>query len=107
MQKFGSNLIMTFLLIIAGIYFVLGLILNIPHSETMFMIGLVLFFLIIVVIHGCKTLGPRELLVFFLIAYSITLLYEYTDGLGFGGLVDCRSLTVIYWDRSSLVKSPI
>jgi hypothetical protein len=29
------------------------------------------------------------LLVFLLIAYCIPLLYEYTDGLGFGGLVLC------------------
>jgi len=82
---------MTFLLFTAGIYFILGLIINIPISDTMFMMGLILVFLIIVVIHGWKTLGPRELLVFFLIAYSITLLYEYTDGLGFGELMDCRS----------------
>jgi uncharacterized membrane protein len=91
MQKFDSNMIMLFLLFAAGIYFILGLILNIPISETMFMTGLILIFLIIVVIHGWKTLGPRELLVFFLIAYSITLLYEYTDGLGFSELVNCRS----------------
>jgi putative membrane protein len=86
---------MIFLLISAGIYFFLGQILNIPISEPMFMIGLTLFFLIIVFIHGLKTLGARELLVFFLIAYSIPLLYEYTDALGFGGLVGC---TVQYGD---------
>ena len=91
MLKFNLNLIMIFLLFAAGIYFILGLILNIPISDTIFMMGLILFFLIIVVVHGWKTLGPRELLVFFLIAYSITMLYEYTDGLGFSELVDCRS----------------
>jgi uncharacterized membrane protein len=95
MQKFDSNIVMIFSLFAAGVYFVLGRILNIPISDTMFMMGLILFFLIIVVIHGWKTLGPRELLVFFLIAYSIPLLYEYTDGLGFGGLVGC---TVYYSD---------
>lgn len=90
MQKFDSNLIMTLLFLVAGIYFALGLILNIPLSDIIFMTGLILLSLSIVVIHGWKTLGPRELLVFFLIAYSITLLYEYTDGLGFGELMKCR-----------------
>jgi uncharacterized membrane protein len=33
-------------------------------------------------------LGPRDLLVFFLIAYSIPLLYEYTLGLGFNEFVE-------------------
>ena len=91
MQKFDSNMIMLFLLFAGGIYFILGLILNLPISGTMFIIGLVLIFLVIVVIHGWRTLGLRELLVFFLIAYSITLLYEFTDGLGFSELVNCRS----------------
>ena len=91
MRKFDSNLIMAFLFLGAGIYFVLGLILNFPLSDTMFMAGLVLFSLAIVVIHGWKTLGPRELLVFFLIAYGITLLYEFTDGLGFGEWLECRA----------------
>jgi putative membrane protein len=89
MLKFDSNIVMIFSLFAAGGYFVLGRILNIPISDTMFMMGLILLFLIIVIIHGWKTLGPRELLVFFLIAYSIPLLYEYTDALGFGGLVGC------------------
>jgi uncharacterized membrane protein len=82
---------MMVLLFTAGIYFILGLILNVPITETMFIMGLILFFLIIVVVHGWKTLGYRELLVFFLIAYGITLLYEYTDGLGFSELTDCKS----------------
>ncbi|MBU0497282.1 MAG: carotenoid biosynthesis protein [Candidatus Thermoplasmatota archaeon] len=82
---------MTFLLVTAGIYLMLGLLLTIPLSETMFMIGLTLIFLLIVVIHGWKTLGPRELFVFFLLAYSLTLIYEFTDGLGFGEFVHCRA----------------
>jgi uncharacterized membrane protein len=80
---------MIYSLAAAGGYGVLGRILTIPISDTMFLMGLILLFLTIVVIHGWKTVGPRELLVFFLIAYSIPLLYEYTDALGFGGLVGC------------------
>jgi putative membrane protein len=80
---------MIFLLIIATFYFVIGIILNISLNETVFLMGFVLIFLITVVIHGLKTLGLREFLVFFIIAYSITLLYEYTEGLGFGTLANC------------------
>jgi uncharacterized membrane protein len=82
---------MTFLLLTAGIYLILGLILNIPLSETISIMGLTLLFLIIVVIHGWKTLGPRELLVFFIIAYSLTMIYEVTNGLGFDTFVNCRA----------------
>ena len=89
MQKFDSNMIMLVLLFASCIYLVVGLILNIPISSTMFMIGLIMIFLLIVIIHGWKTLGPRELLVFFLIAYGIALFYEFTDGGGFGDLVNC------------------
>jgi putative membrane protein len=95
MRKFGSNVIMMFLLAIAGVYFVLSQILSIPISNTAVLLSFILLFFIIIVIHGWETLGARELLVFFLIAYSIPLLYEYTDGLGFGGLVGC---TCIYSD---------
>lgn len=95
MQKMNSNIIMIILLVVIGVYFVLGNMLNIPRSETFFIIGCILLFFGIVFIHGWKTLGPRDLLVFFLIAYSIPLLYEYANGLGFGGLVGC---TCIYSD---------
>ena len=90
MKKLDSNRIMIILFVVMGVYFVLGQILNVPISDTMFMISVILLFLIIVVIHGWKTLGTRELLVFFLIAYSIPLLYEYTNGLGWGELVNFR-----------------
>jgi putative membrane protein len=86
---------MIILLVVIGVYFVLGNMLNIPRSETFFIIGCILLFFGIVLIHGWKTLGPRDLLVFFLIAYSIPLLYEYANGLGFGELVGC---TCIYSD---------
>jgi uncharacterized membrane protein len=89
MWKHGSNIIMVFLLAIAGVYLGLSQILGIPISNTGVLLSLILLLSIIIVIHGWKTLGPRELLVFFLIAYSIPLLYEYTDGLGFGGLLGC------------------
>ena len=91
MVRYNSNILMTILLTSAGIYVILGVLLNIPLSETMFMLGLTLIFLIIVVIHGWKTLGPRELLIFFLLAYSLTMIYEFTDGLGFGEFVHCRA----------------
>jgi uncharacterized membrane protein len=94
-KKFNLNRLMIFLLIAAWVYFALGQIINVLISDTIFMMVLIMFFLIIVVIHGCKTLGVREFLVFFLIAYSIPLLYEYTGGLGFDGLVGC---TVHYSD---------
>ena len=87
----NSNIIMIIFLVVIGVNFVLAIILNIPLSETLFMIVCILLFLGIVLIHGWKTLGLRELLVFFLIAYSIPLLYEYTDAFGFGGLVGCTS----------------
>ncbi|MCK4365310.1 MAG: carotenoid biosynthesis protein [Thermoplasmatales archaeon] len=90
MQKPDSNIIMTILLVLIGIYFILGKILNIPLSETIFMIIWILLFLIIVVIHGWKTLGFREIIVFFLIAYIITLLYEYTEAGGWGEWFGCR-----------------
>jgi len=95
MQKMNSNIIMIILLVVIGVYFVLGNMLNIPRSETFFIIGCILLFFGIVLIHGWKTLGPRDVLVFFLIAYSIPLLYEYANGLGFGELVGC---TCIYSD---------
>jgi len=91
MRKIDSNNIMIFLLIIISIYLFLGLISNIDISNTFFMAGLILLFLVLIIIHGCKTLGPYELMIFLLIAYFISLIYEYTDGLGFGALVNCRS----------------
>ena len=89
MRKIGPNVLMMFLLAITGVYFILSQILSIPISNTGVILSFILLFFIIIVIHGWETLGARELLVFFLIAYSIPLLYEYTDGLGFGGLVGC------------------
>jgi putative membrane protein len=81
---------MIFLLIIAGIYGGIGFFLLNLFTETIFITGFVLLFFIMVLIHGYKTLGPREILFFFLIAYSVAMLYEYTDGLGFGELVHCK-----------------
>lgn len=92
MRKLRLNILMIFLLFSGGVFFVCGRILNISISDPGFILVFILLFLIIIVIHGWKTLGPRELLVFFLIANSIPLLYEYTDGLGFGGLVGCASI---------------
>jgi uncharacterized membrane protein len=91
MRKFDSNVLMIFLLTLVGVCFVLSQIPKIPLSSIGVLLSVILLFFIIVVIHGWKTLGSRELLVFFLIAYSIPLLYEYTDALGFGGLVGCTS----------------
>ena len=65
MKKLDSNRIMIILFVVMGVYFVLGQILNVPISDTMFMMSFMLLFLIIAVIHGWKTLGARELLVFF------------------------------------------
>jgi len=90
MQKLDSNIIMTILLVATGAYFILGKLLNIPLSETIFMMIWILLFLIIVVTHGWKTLGFREIIVFFLIAYIITLLYEYTEAGGWGEWFGCR-----------------
>jgi uncharacterized membrane protein len=89
MRKFDSNIIMILLLSVVGIYLVLSQILILPVSNTGLVLSVAMLFFIIVVIHGWKTLGARELLVFLLIAYCIPLVYEYTDGLGFGGLVQC------------------
>jgi putative membrane protein len=82
---------MIMLLLLIGVNFILVKILNIPVSETLFIIVSILLFLGIVLIHGWKTLGPRDLLAFFIIAYCIPLLYEYTDAVGFGRLVGCTS----------------
>ena len=90
MWKFDSNLIMIFLLIIAGIYGGIGFFLLNLFTETIFITGFILLFFVMVLIHGYKTLGPREILFFFLIAYSVAMLYEYTDGLGFGELFHCK-----------------
>jgi len=90
MKKVDSNITMILLLAVILIYFIVGKILNIPLSETIFMIGFILLFLIIIIIHGWKTLGAREILIFFLMAYIIALLYEYTEGLGFGQLLGIR-----------------
>ncbi len=95
MQKMNSNIIMIILLVAIGVIFALAKILNIPLSETALMVGAILLFLGIVFIHGWKTLGFRDILVFFLIAYCIPLLYEYTDGLGCGALV---GFTVQYYN---------
>jgi uncharacterized membrane protein len=80
---------MILLLALVGVCFFCIQILNIPMSSTGVLLSIILLFFISVGIHGWKTLGPRGLLIFFLIAYSIPLLYEYTDALGFGGLVGC------------------
>lgn len=90
MRRLDSNIIMIFLLFAVGVYFVLGKILNIQLSETIFIVVWLLLFLIIVVIHGWKTLGFREIIVFLLIAYTITLLYEYTEAFGWGEWFACR-----------------
>ncbi len=89
MRKFDSNVLMIVLLALVGICFILTQILTIPILSRGVILSFILLFSIIVFIHGWKTLGARELLVFFFIAYSIPLLYEYTDALGFGGLVGC------------------
>jgi len=86
MQKLDSNIIMIILLVLTVVCFIFCKLLNIPLSETIFMMGFILSFLVIIVIHGLKTLGARELLVFFLIAYGIVLLYEY-GGVMWGELV--------------------
>ncbi len=88
---------MIVLLALVGILFILTQILTIPISSTGVILSFILLFSIIVVIHGSKTLGARELVVFFFIAYSIPLLYEYTDALGFGGLVGvtCQYSTLL------------
>jgi len=89
MQKLDSNIIMIILLVLTGVFFIFGKLLNIPLSETIFMMGFILSFLVIIVIHGLKTLGARELLIFFLIAYGIVLLYEY-GGVMWGELIGVR-----------------
>lgn len=91
MNKFDINLTMIFLFILAVSYFVISLILNIPLYEKTIIMVLIFLSLIIIIIHGWKTLGPHEFLVFFLIAYVVTLIYEYTDGLGFGEWLACRA----------------
>lgn len=90
MQKLDSNIIMTILLVATGAYFILGKTLNIPLSEIIFMMIWILLFFIVVFIHGWKTLGFREIIVFFLIAYIITLLYEYTEAFGWAEWFECR-----------------
>jgi uncharacterized membrane protein len=89
MWKCGSNEIMMFFLAIGGVFFVLCRILSISISNMELNIIFILLFFIIIIIHGWKTLGAREALVFFLFASFIPLLYEYTEGWGFGGLVGC------------------
>jgi uncharacterized membrane protein len=89
MHKYDSNILMIALLTITGILFILSQILTIPITSTVVILSFTLLFSLIVVLHAWKTLGTRELAVFFFIAYSIPLLYEYTDALGFGALVNC------------------
>ncbi len=87
MRTGGLNWSMIFLLGVAGVPLVLRFLLLI--SDTIVILSVTVLFFLIVVIHGWQTLGAREVLVFFVIAYSLSLLYEYTDGLGFGGVVGC------------------
>jgi len=101
MRPFDSNIIMLLLLILTGLYLGIRQILSLPLSNTAVMLSFIVLFFIVVVLHGWKTLGTRECLVFFLFAYSIALLYEYTDGLGFGILVDCT------WSYSGVLGSKI
>ena len=89
MQKVNLNILMIILLFVTVVCFLLSNLLDALIPETTFMMGFILPFLVIVVIHGWKTLGARELLVFFLIAYGIALLYEY-GGVEWGGLMGCR-----------------
>jgi hypothetical protein len=65
MRKFDSNVLMIVLLALVGIFFILTQILTIPISSTAVILSFILLFSIIVFIHGWKTLGARELLVFF------------------------------------------
>lgn len=89
MRKFDTNILMIVLLTLIGVLFLVYHILAISLSSTGVLVSMVMLFSIIVVLHGWKTLGVRELIVFFVFAFCIPLLYEYTDGLGFGGLVNC------------------
>jgi len=91
MIKVDKNFTMIFLFLLAVIFFIISLILKVPLYETTLMMSLIFLSLLIIIIHGWKTLGPRELLVFFIIAYIVTLIYEYTDGLGFGEWFSCRA----------------
>ena len=95
MRKLDSNLTLVILLAIAGSLFILSQLLSTPLSDTWLIASFVILFLVMVIFHGWKTLGPREVLVFFVVSFSIPLLYEATDALGFGGLVGC---TCIYSD---------
>jgi len=90
MFRLNTKLLLMFLSIIIGIYFILSLLLKISIYNTNFIIIFVMLFFLIVLVHGCKTLGYREFLVFFIIAYIITMLYEYTYGLGFGEFFNCK-----------------
>lgn len=89
MRPFDSNVIMLLVLILTGLYLGIRQILSLPLSNTAVLLSFIVLFFIVVVLHGWETLGIRECLVFFLLAYSIALFYEYTDALGFGILVDC------------------
>lgn len=89
-KKLDSNKIMIVLLFFAIVFFVFDYLHFFQISCGVFLLGGILIFFVIIVIHGWKTLGSYEMLVFLLIAYSIALLYEYTEGLGWGELVDFR-----------------
>jgi uncharacterized membrane protein len=106
MQKYDSNLLMIILLATTGILFILSQLLAIPLTSTEVILSFILFFTLIVVIHGWKTLGARNLAVFFFLAYTIPLLYEYTDALGFGALVDCTPLYSTLLGPLFLGKTP-
>ena len=80
---------MTILLLVTVVSFILCNLLDAFIPETAFIIVFILPFLVIIVIHGWKTLGTRELLVFFLIAYSLALLYEY-GGVMWGELIGVK-----------------
>lgn len=64
----NSNTILIILFVVIEVNFVLTKILNVPLSETLFIIVCILLFLAIVFIHGWKTLGSWDVITFFLIA---------------------------------------
>jgi putative membrane protein len=92
MKKTNSNSIISILFITLLVFFILGKTLNIPISETLFITTWVLLFTVIVLIHGWETLGLKETIVFFVIAYTVTMLYEYTDAFGWGEWFQCTCI---------------
>ncbi|MHA1270832.1 MAG: carotenoid biosynthesis protein [Candidatus Helarchaeota archaeon] len=82
MLKGKYELVSVILLVIATIFFILKRFILFDLSESTLTLTEVIIFFGFTLVHGKKTIGLKNTIVFFLITYSLTLMLEYLGTLG-------------------------